>query len=63
MVERTRSGRGVPIGPASLLDPSTFSLASGDRDDLNYVETLNGVPHLCDELHEEDPFMLHLSLM
>lgn len=63
MFERTRSERGVPIGPASLLDVTTFSLASGDRADLNYVKTLNDVPHLCDELHEEDPFMLHLTFM
>lgn len=37
---------------------TTFSLASGDGADLNYGKTLNDVPHLCDEPHEEHPFML-----
>lgn len=56
MFERTRSEWGVPIGPASLLDFAAFSLAGGDRADLNYLKTLNDVPHL----REEDPFMLRL---
>lgn len=58
--ERMRSERGVPITPAPLSDFATFPSASGDGADLNYLKTLNDVPHL---LSEEDLLMLHLSFM